>query len=155
MSLTTTEPAKTFRVGIVASRALDDPDFLHELIIPHLAAISHLYTNGANPLVSALAAAHGLPLTTFPLTGGRCLPWSTGMILDNVDFVYIIADPSSKSAGQVIEACESRKVKHRLISYTPYSHWAEKVGKVSAVLAALSPDELAASDALKAIRRVV
>lgn len=155
MSLSTPVEPKQHRLGIIASKALDDPDLLTELVGPHVPAISHLYTNGANPLVTTFAAAAGIPCTTFPLTGGRCLPWSTGMILDNVDFAYVIADPDSKSAAQAVAACEARKVKHRLIPFTPYIHWAEKAGKVSQILAALTPDDVAANDALKAIRRVL
>lgn len=155
MSLNTPPVPKQYRLGIVASCALDDPDFLTELISDKAPSISHIYTNGANKLVSDFAAAAGIPCTTFPLTGGRSLPWSTSHILDNAEFVYIVADPASKSAVQVALACEARKVKHRLVPYTPYTHWAEKAGKVSQILAALSPDDLAANETLKAIRKAI
>lgn len=155
MSLTTTVPVKQFRLGIVASCALDNPDFLPELIGPHVPAISHLYSNGANDLVRAFAAAHGLPLTTFPLTGGRSLPWSLSQILGNVDFVYIIADPASKSAALTVEACVKYNVKHRLIPFDPYSHYAEKVGKVCEILATTTKEDVESHPILKALWRVV
>jgi hypothetical protein len=156
MSLTTTVPVKQYRIGIICSKALDDPDFLPELVGPHLAAISHVYSNGANDLVAAFAASHGLPLTTFPLTGGRSLPWSLSQILGSeLDFVYIVADPSSKSAASAVEACVKREIKHKVIPFSPYMHYAEKVGKTAEILSAVPKEEIEANPILKALWRVV
>ena len=155
MSLTTTPPPPPqYAIGIICSKALDDPDVLPELIGPHLAAISHVYGNGANKLVADFAASHGLILTTFPLTGGRSLPWSTSLILDHSDFVYIVADPSSKSAISAAEACVKREVKHRVIPFSPYMHYAEKMGKVAEILSAISKEEIEANGTLRALWRV-
>ena len=75
-------------------------------------------------------------------------------ILDNSTFVYIIADPSSKSAAQAVEACVKREIKHRVIPFSPYMHYAEKVGKVAEILAAVTKEEIDAHPVLKALWRV-
>jgi hypothetical protein len=155
MSLTTAPAApKQFRLGIVASKGVDDPDFLADLVGPNVAVVSHIYTNGANRLVSCFAASEGIPCTVFPLTG-RSLPWSTGMILDNVDFVYIISSPDSKSTTQVEADCIKRKVKYKMIPYTPFEHWKGKVSKVAEILYTTPKEVIEASEVLKAIWREV
>lgn len=77
------------------------------------------------------------------------------MILDNVDFVYIIADPDSKSAAQVEADCIKRKVKHKMIPYSPFTHWQEKVCKVAEILYATPKETIEANETLRAIWRVV
>lgn len=142
MSLATPIPPKTFRLGIVAAKNLDDPSFLDELVGENTPVVSHVYTNGANPLVFAFAADHGIPLSVFPLTGGRSLPWSTSRIIENSDFVFVVGTSSSKSAGQVVTACVAAGVKHRLVQYDPCTHWREKVVKAAALLAVMTPEDV-------------
>lgn len=153
MSLST--PPRAYKLGIIAARNLDDPDFLPELLNDKAAQVSHLYTNGANPFVPAYAACHGLPCTIFPLTGGSCLPKSTTLILDNSDFVYVIGSVDSKSAGYAASECHRRGIRFKLLDYEPVSHWRAKLGKVAEILAATTAEEVAGHATLKAIARVV
>lgn len=143
MSLETPPPVKTYRLGVVAAKNLDDPSFLSDLISENVPAISHLYTNGANALVTDFAREHGIPYTVFPLNGGRSLPWSNSRIVETSDFVYVIGTTSSKSAGQAVAACVAAKVKHRLISYDPCTHWRERVQAMGAALAVITPADAA------------
>lgn len=145
---------KLFNLGILASKGFDDPDFINELTLEHLGSIGHIFTNGANKLVTDFAQQNGIPFTVFPLIG-RSLPWSTSQILDHVEFVYIIASPESKSANQIQVDCVKRHIKHRVVPYDPFTHWQEKLGKVAEILSATTREEIEHNDTLKAIWRAV
>lgn len=157
MSLATTpaKPLHQWRLGIVAAKDFDSRDFLEDLIGGNLGAISHVYTNGANQLVVDFAIANGLPITIYPIAGGRGLPASTCDILANSDFVYIIATPESKSAATIKAGCEARKLRHKLVSYESITHWREKVGKVAEILAAMPEEERQANEWAEAIWRTL
>ncbi len=142
MSLTTPPQVKQYRLGVIAAKTLDDPGYLDELLGDKTETISHLYSNGANPFVAQFAADHGLPLTTFPLTGGRSLPWAISRIIENSDFVYIIGTPQSKSAGQAATECELRKVKHRLIQFEPCQYWKDKAMDVAEFITAMTAEDV-------------
>ena len=154
MSLATPEQPKTFPVAILAAKNFDDPAGLEQFIGPAIANISEVYTNGANKLVVDFAAANGLPCTIYPLTHSNLLK-STGLILDHVAFVYIIATIDSKSASQIEELCVKAGKKFKVIPYEPYSHWCEKTCKVEEIMEAIPLDEIQANDWLRAIKRVL
>lgn len=165
MSLSTPQPAPPqYPVAILAAGSLDNPDFL-DATVPELAraSISHIYTNGANPLVARFAADHGIPLTIFPLTGGRNLLWSTGRILEVAAFVYVVGDAESDSAEKIVKACVERGTPHREYLYEPAIYWKERVEKAREVLAAISDNHIRQDDAegaqcvdaVKALRKVL
>lgn len=154
MSLSTQESPKTYPIAILAAKNLDDPSFLEEQIGGSLSSISHIYTNGANSLVGKYASDSGLPHTVFPLTHSNLLK-STGLILEQVKFVYIISTPDSKSTKQIEEMCKKKGTKYRVINYEPYTHWAEKVVKVSEILTCMTKEDLEKNEYLKALWRVV
>lgn len=149
------QPPKQYPVGIVASKSLDDPAFIGDLIGGNVAAISHLYSNGANPLVATFAADHGIPHTIFPLTGGRSFPWALSQILDHVQFVYIIGDERSHGSEQAAAACLKRDIKHKEATYEAVDNWRGKVGKVAEILEVIPKEDVAANEWAKAIAKVV
>ncbi len=151
MSLNAPAPVRTFRVGIIAAKNLDDPQFLPDLVGENLGAIEHLYTNGANALVTDFARENGIPCTVFPIAGGRGLPWSTSRVIFHSEFVYIIATPESKSTPQVAGACEAKGTKYKVVPYEPLARWKQSVEKTREIISAMSKDELAASPYAQAI----
>lgn len=140
MSLTA-PPVKQFAYAIFASKNFDDPDFLAEQIGGNLAAIGHVYTNGANQFVIDFAAGNGIPVTIFPLRGSS-LPASTHQILEKVDAAYIVADDASKSAAQIKETCEKKGIGHKWLTFEPITHWKTKVLRAQEILAALPKGDL-------------
>lgn len=153
MSLSTA--LKQYSLGLICAKNLDDRDFLSELIGGNVSLVSHIYTNGANPLVLDYAQAHGIPYTTFPLTGGRSLPWSNSEVISHSDFIYVVATPDSKSAGAAIAECVKQKKKHRLISYEPINHWRGKVCKIQEILDAMPREDLQANEWTAAMMKVL
>lgn len=153
MSLTPTPPPQ-LRLGIIASRNLDAPEFLHDLLSEKVAAIFHLYTNGVNPLVTEFALEHGLPHTVFPAQCSNTLK-SNGQIVSSSDFVLIISDQDSKNAPLVKKECEEKGVKHRIVLYDSASFWKTKMAKVKSLVEGATKEELEASVALRAIGRAV
>ncbi len=141
MSLATVTPIPQFALGIIASKTLDDAQFIPDLIGANVAAISHIYTNGANPLVAQYAQDHGIPNTVYPLTGGSNHLTSTGLIAEKVVKVYLIADGQSKSATQVEEVCKQKGVTCRRFGYEAAAHWREKVCKTAEILAGMTDEE--------------
>lgn len=139
MSLTA-PPVRQFAYAIFASKNLDDPSFLAEAIGGNLAAIGHIYTNGANQLVIDFGVSNGIPVTVFPLCGST-LPTSTHLILEKVDAAYLIADESSKSAAQIKDMCEKKGVVFKWLAFEPVTHWKAKVCRAQEILSAL-PKEL-------------
>jgi len=155
MSLSAPVPIKQFAIAILASTSLEDPEFIPFLVAEHLPAISHIYTNGANDLVMRFAASHGIPVTIHPLTGGKSLPQSTSQILENVKFAYIIADESSKSAPQIIAACEKNGVKHKLVRFDPVDYWRLKCCKISELIQAIPKEDVLNNVWLKSISKIL
>lgn len=155
MSLNTPVQVKQYRVGIVAAKNFDDASFLSELIGEKVESISHINTNGANSLVSDFAQENGISYTTFPLTGGRSLPWSAAQILDNSDFVYIIASPDSKSSKWFASECDKKKIRFKIVPYEPYSNWQHKVEAIADAFAEIKPEEIEANPQLKAVHNAL
>jgi hypothetical protein len=166
MSLVNKEAA-TFNLGIIASKNLDDPEFLNDLLGEKLDKIGHLFLNGANSLVTDFARENGVTYTVFPINK-RSLPWSNSRIIESSDFVFIIASDESKSAKSAEEECQKRAAKeginnlglkrkfaYKVVGFEPISHWRDKICKISEVLAATTKEDLEKSSALKAIYKIV
>jgi hypothetical protein len=148
MSLSDPKPVKTFKLGVIASKSLDDPGFLPDLLGDKTDVISHIYTNGANPLVTSFALEHGIPYTVYPITAGRGLPLSTRDIVMASEFVYIISTPDSKSASQVEKVCAQWLAERpdvfkgfKVLEYDSISHWKGKVCKAAEILACMSKED--------------
>ena len=154
MSLATPEKPPQYPVAILASKNFDDPSFLEEVVGASILNVSHVYTNGANKLVADFAACNGLPCTVFPLTHSNLLK-STGLIIEQVAFVYIISTLDSKSAAIIEDLCVKASRKFKVIPYEPYGHWCEKVCKVNEILDAMPKEELEKDGWAKAARRVL
>ncbi len=155
MSLETVEQPKRYHVAIIAPKSFDDPDFIEDMIGDKLANVAHIHTNGANSLVATFAMENGITHTVHPITGGRGLPASTRDIVDHTDFVYIISTQDSKSAAQVVKACESRaakepKFKWRVAPFDPITKWREKVGKIAEILARMPEEDREKNEFTKA-----
>lgn len=163
MSLETPAPTKTYRLGLIAAKTLDDPGYLDEMLGDKATTISHILGNGANPLVATFAQDHGIPYTVWPLTGGRSLPWSNSRIIEGSDYVLIVATPQSKSAAQAAAECVAKQVKHRVIQFEPCQYWRQKteglelkVQQVGAVLAVVPAEDVASSQAwVKQLKEIV
>lgn len=170
MSLENTQPAHTYRLGLLCSRDFDSRDLLDDMLGAKLATISHLYTNGVNALVTDWARENGLPYTVYPISGGRGLPASTRDVVEASDVVLIIASAESKSAEQIATICRDRAArerrahealpdnpepvfKWRLQEYEPINHWRAKVQQVAEIVEAVPEDER--TDGLNAIAGVV
>lgn len=158
MSLSTNAP--TFRLGILASKDFDSPQLLEDLFGAKRDQIAHVYTNGANDLITSFARSHGIPFTVYPVAGGRGLPASTRDIVDASEVVVIIASPESKSAEQIAEACAAKAARDetftwRVHPFEPINHWREKVCKVAEILACMQTDELKDSAWAKQVEGVV
>lgn len=97
-------PEKKFRVGVIAAKGFDDPDWLAGRFGPHLDQIAAVYTNGVNPLVAEFCQINGLTYTVFPIS--RTAPWSNSRIVENADKVYILSTPSSHNAELARKECE-------------------------------------------------
>jgi hypothetical protein len=151
MSLTTT---KTYNIGIISSKGLDDPDFLQELIGDNIKFIEHIYTNGVNKLVLDFAHNNGIPYTIFPLVNKNIF-WSTAKILENVEFVYLISSPESQSTTKIYEECLKKKIKTKIIPYVPYTHWQQKVEEFGKVMAAIPKEEIENSVILKTLEKII
>lgn len=155
MSLQNQPPIKQFPVGIISAKNLDDPDYLEKIIGPHIAQISHIYTNSANRLVLDFGFANGIPVTAFPITGERNLLWSIARIAENSKFVYIVATADSKSAQHAKEILDQKSIKYKLFEYEPCNHWKEKVCKIEEVISALAPEDVEKNQFYKAIRNLL
>lgn len=163
-----------FPVAIICSKSLDNAAFIPDLVGANVAAISHLYSNGANPLVAQFAADHGIPHTIFPLTGGRSFPWALTQILEHAQFVYVIGDQHSHGSEQAIQACIAKGIQFKEVVYDSVAHWKEemvkmqeqtdkmrvevaevnvRLAKVSEIVDAIPKEER--TDAVKAIRKVL
>lgn len=163
MSLSTPTPAKRFRLGVVCAKSMDDTSFLDDLIGPNVEAISHLLTNGANPLIPAFALERGIPFTVYPI-GSRGLPASTRDIVDGSDFVYVIATSESKSANQAAAICEKaigpreaegRPFSWRRVEHEPVLTHRAKLGRICEILACMDRSELKDSAWASAVWREV
>jgi len=150
---------KRFRIGVIASKSFDDPDFLSERLGPHLDQIIHLYTNGVNPLVTEFARINGVSYSVFPPNRGNSIIWSNNRIIENADKVYILAAPGSSSAKMAEEECRKKGVKFELIEREPVGHWKQKALAAGEVLDAIPKDVLAENGGLAnmvcAIRNVL
>lgn len=157
MSLSAPVKPDQFAIAILASTSLEDPILIPSLLGENLAAVSHIYTNGANPLVARFAAEHGIAFTIHPLTGGSSLPASTNAILDteNLAFAYVIVDEGSKSGKLVVDACEKKGIEHKVIRFDPVDYWRGQVCKVREILDAATKDDIAASLHLQSIAKAV
>ena len=162
MSLSDPKPVKTFKLGIVASKSLDDPGFLPDLLADKLTVISHIYTNGANPLVTAFALEHGIPYTVYPITAGRGLPLSTRDIVVASEFVYIISTPDSKSAKQVEKVCAQWQAEqpevfkgYKVLEYDSVSFWRQKVCKTAEILACMSKEDIERNGWFKSVSEAI
>jgi hypothetical protein len=174
MSLINTPPVPQYSLGILAAKDFDSRDLLDDLLAAKVETIQHLYTNGANALVTDFAMRSGIPFTVYPVSGGKGLPWSTREVVEASEVVLIIATPESKSAAQIVKACREREArlkagaqrqldageavttfKWREIPYEPISHWREKVCQVEEALAALTEEDVAASDFARAVAGIV
>ena len=154
------EPAVKWSLGILASKDFDSPQLLEDLLLGKTELIKHVYTNGANPLVITFAQHHGIPLTIYPVHGGRGLPLSTREVVDASDFVFVVSTPESKSAEQIVKACQVKETlvpafKWRLVQYDPFTNWREKVGKIEEIMDAMPKDEIAANEWTKAVAGVL
>ncbi len=157
MSLETPPPVPSrHALGVIISRSFDNPEKLDELLLPNVNRISHLYTNAPAPggsILEAFCKEHGITYTVSPATAHAFA--STSNVLAQSEFVYIITDGESKVARFAQEQCEAKGIRHRVIAYTPFTHWREKVEKVSEILDAIPEEEVSESSGLKAIRAVV
>lgn len=145
MSLNTALP--TFRLGLLASKDFDSPQLLEDVFGPKVEQISHLFTNGTNPLIEAFARSHGITHTVYPVSGGRGLPASTRDIVDASEAVVIIASPDSKSAEQIAAICAAKAAKDesftwRLQPYDPIQVWKGRVCKAQEILSCMTREEL-------------
>lgn len=140
MSISTTPEVKQYRLAIFPSKSLDDMGFLDELFLEKIPTISHIYTNGASPLVAQFALDNGIPYTVYGLIS-RSLPWSTGNILDNSDYAIIIAGSDSKSSKQIEAACVKKKVKFKTVSFESTARVKAKLGKVQEILSVMTPED--------------
>jgi hypothetical protein len=132
MSIQTIQPPKTYRLGIIASKSFDDPDFLEKHLSEVVSKISHINTNGINSLSENFAKDYGIPYTVFPICS-RSAPWSNSRIIENSDFVYIISTPDSKNSKLAKEECERKKIKYKFFIHDSISFWKNKVKELQEV----------------------
>jgi len=155
MSLSNTEPPKTYPVGIIASKSLDDANVIPEFFLGKISGIAHIYTNGANDLVAKFAADNSLPITTFPITGDKSLPLSLSQIAENVSFALIIADENSKSAKMAVDTFVKKGITHKIINFEPSTHYQEKLCKIAKIVAVMTPEDRQKNEWVRAIERVL
>ena len=160
MSLTSTPEIPQWTLGLFAPKDFDNPQLLDDVLGPKLANIRHLYTNGANSLITDFARANGVSYTVVPISGGRGLPASTRDIVDASEVVVVISMPESKSSAQIAAICEAKAArdetfKWRIEHYDPVAHWRGKVGKVAEILACMDRKELADSTWAGAVWKAV
>lgn len=110
-------PARKFRIGIIASKSFDSPNWFEKRFTPNVDKISHLYTNGVNQLVIDFAKSAGLACTIYPIKGNSA-PWSNSRIIENSDKVYILATPDSHNSQQAKSECEKQGVKFEVVEFT-------------------------------------
>lgn len=159
MSLTNTPDIPQYSLGLLCAKDFDSRDTLWDLLGGKLETIKHLYTNGANVLVTDFAREHGLAYTVFPIQG-RGLPASTRDVVDASEVVLIISTPSSKSARQVAEVCKARakvdpEFKWRSIDYSPIDHWRTKVCRISEIMEGMSAEDRKESPWAQSVAKVV
>jgi hypothetical protein len=161
MSLTVAPPpVPTFSYGIITSASFDAPHILIDLFTGKFESVGHIYTNDATELVYRFACSNGFPTTTYPIHGGRSLPWSLANVIGASDAVYIIADEESKSAGMAAVLCERRakrdeKFKWKIIPFDAAAHWREQVGRVDEIIQSITQDDMRANPTLAAIAKVL
>ncbi len=133
MSLATTPaPAKQFSLGLLVSRSFDNPEFLHELLAPNLAAIGHLYLHGARPgsqFVESFAHENKIGYTVYPASDHAFK--AVARILEASEFVYIVTDGESKLAKHAEEECVRLKRKYKVVGYNPCGHWKDAAHKAA------------------------
>ncbi len=173
MSLSTPTPVRKFALGIVCSRSFDRPTVLHDLLGDKLDRVSHIYSIGALPggrVVEDFAREHGIDFTVYPSTQHTFR--AVSRVIEASEFVYILSDGESKMAAFAKTECEKRAAleqaeveanqrdkgtafRFKEVAYDAVTLWRERVGQVAEVLAAIPKEEIEASEALKAIARVV
>lgn len=151
MSLAAPVPPKQYPIAILASTSLEDETLIPTLLGENITAVSHIYTNGANSLVTQFAASYGIAFTIYPLTGGASLPGSTNAILEHVRFAYVIVDGASKSGKLIIETCEKKAIQHKVVKFDPVDYWRFKVHKAREILAGATKEDVAASVHLQSV----
>lgn len=159
MALSTTQPIRQYNLGIICSKNFDNPDFLFDLLNKNLVAIKHIYTNGANQLVTDFAKENGISYTVYPINC-RSLPWSNSRIIESSEFVFILGDEESKSAKIANEDCERHKIKnpkfsYRFVKFDPIQPWKQKVIEINEIINLISKEDLEKNDALKAIAKAL
>jgi len=114
---------KVYKLGIVAPRTFCDLGFLEELLKDKLDYVSHIVTNNVvsgGETVQTFAKKATVPFTVFPVphkVGGALI--SNSQIVQNSDFVYVIADGESENANNVCKECDKKQRKYKLITYVP------------------------------------
>jgi len=150
----------TYALGILAAKDFDNPQMLDDLLGAKLKSIAHLYTNGANPLVTQFALENGLSYTVFPINAGRGLPLSTRQVVEASEVVLIIATPKSHSTKQIANECNERSdkdpaFKWRTIEYEPVTYWREKVGRVAEFIGNMDKDEIEANPWTQDVQKII
>lgn len=159
MSLSTIEPIRQYNLGIICSKSLDNPDFLFDLIYKNLAVIKHIYTNGANSLVTDFAKENGISYTVYPINC-RSLPWSNSRIIESSEFVFILCDDDSKSAKLAKDDCEKHRLKnpkfsYKIVKFDPIQPWKQKMVEVTEIINLIPKEDLEKNEALKAIAKIL
>lgn len=164
MSLDSPVPPKQWPVGIIVSRSFDNPDLLPDCIGEHIASISHIHTNGAQPgskLVEDFCRDSKIPYTVHPSTIHAFT--ANNEVVDASAFVYIVSDGKSKSAKNAEERCVAKGIKHKVLHYDPVNEWKKKVEWANEILgnmpklakgAAEQPVEVL-RDTLEGVRKVL
>ncbi len=145
---------QTFKIGIICATSFDNQDWFADRLGAHLELISHVYTNGANSLVTDFCRLNGLTTTIYPINRNSA-PWSNSRIIEQSDKVYILGTPDSKNSQLAQQECERRGVKFERIDHEPIAFWKEKTGKIAEIMSAQDKDQIEYNEALKAIRRVL
>lgn len=155
MSLSNPEPPRTYSIGIIASKSLDDANVIPEYFLGKISNISHIYTNGANDLVAKFAADNSLPITTFPITGDKSLPLSLTQIAENVNFALIVADENSKSAKMAVDTFAKKNITYKVINFEPSTHYREKLCKIAEIVAVMTPEDRQKNEWVRAIEHIL
>lgn len=146
-------PKKTFRVGVIAAKGFDNPDYLPAKFGPHLEEIMTVYTNGVNSLVTEFCQTNGLTYTVFPVS--RNTLWSNGRIVENSDKIYILSTPTSHNTELVKKECEKQGKPFEVFEMEPLAGWKEKVCRAQEILGAATEEDLNAQPVLKALKGIL
>lgn len=156
MSLSKTEIVKQFEVGVIISRNFDDGDLLDNNLGPHLAQISHIHTNAPEPgsaILERFARDNAVPFTVWPTSQHAFV--SVNKVLEHSKFIYIITDNKSKIATMAEQECKKKSLKYKIIQHEPIECWRMKVAKVEEIVSAMTPEDIAGSEAIKSIQKVI